>query len=69
MANGKRAGIEQVPCAVCLREIPRDEAQVAEAEDYVLYFCGIDCYGKWRTQEDVSGSDSEIQVQQRNSQK
>lgn len=36
-----------VPCEVCLKEIPRSEAVNAEAEDYVVHFCGLDCYRAW----------------------
>ena len=32
----------------CMKEIPRSEAKVDEASDYVAYFCGLDCYDKWR---------------------
>ena len=40
-----------VACEVCLKQIPKSEAKNAETEDYVLYFCGIECYGEWeRTQ-------------------
>lgn len=38
---------EQVSCDVCMKEIPRDQARSAEVEDYVMHFCGIDCYAKW----------------------
>ncbi|HLS55841.1 MAG TPA: DUF3330 domain-containing protein [Zeimonas sp.] len=41
-------GDERVACAVCLKEIPRSEATVAEAADYVAHFCGLDCYDKWQ---------------------
>lgn len=37
-----------VACEVCLKEIPRDEASIEEFEDYVMYFCGLDCYRVWR---------------------
>ena len=37
-----------VACEVCLKKIPRSEAGIAEAEDCVLYFCGLDCYRQWR---------------------
>ena len=37
-----------VPCEVCLKEIPRSEAKVEEASDYVAYFCGLDCFEKWQ---------------------
>jgi len=39
---------ERVACEVCLKEIPRSEATVAEVTDYVAYFCGLDCYDKWQ---------------------
>jgi hypothetical protein len=41
---------ECIPCNVCQHEIPTSEAIVAEATDYVIYFCGLDCYQRWRTQ-------------------
>lgn len=30
--------------------------KVAEATDYVLYFCGIECYAKWKTGKPGLGS-------------
>jgi len=39
--------VPNVKCEICLKEIPWSEAQCAEAEDYVLYFCGLDCYQEW----------------------
>ena len=44
----KPSDVEKVACSVCLKEIPRSEAEIEEASDYVLYFCGLDCYEKWR---------------------
>jgi hypothetical protein len=41
-----------VACEVCLKEIPPDEAGIVEANDYVLYFCGLDCYRQWRATRD-----------------
>ncbi len=41
---------EQIPCEVCLKEIPLSEAKSEEANDYVSYFCGLECYDKWRHQ-------------------
>jgi len=49
-ANDKPAGSEMVACEICLKEIPVSEAKSEEATDYVLYFCGIDCYEKWKQQ-------------------
>ncbi len=45
--------IEAVPCEICLKEIPRSEAKIEEASGYVLYFCGLDCYEKWREQNET----------------
>jgi len=45
--------VERVACEICLKEIPRSEATVPEAADYVVYFCGLECYAKWRRQTDA----------------
>lgn len=42
--------LQQVACEVCLKEVPASEATVPEATDYVVYFCGLDCYQKWKKQ-------------------
>ena len=39
-----------VACGVCLREVPYTEAQHDEGSDYVLHFCGLECYKIWRKQ-------------------
>ncbi len=38
---------EHVSCKVCLKEVPKSEAEIAEAQDYVLHFCGLECYDQW----------------------
>jgi len=43
--------IERVDCEVCLKEIPASEATSSEASDYVIYFCGLECYEKWRKEQ------------------
>lgn len=48
-AAGRASGAERVACEVCLREVPRSEAVVPEAADYVAYFCGLECFEKWKT--------------------
>ena len=48
----KSAETETVPCEVCLKEIPRSEAKTSEVDDYVLHFCGINCYDKWHRKND-----------------
>ena len=42
--------LNHVLCGTCRREIPFSEAVVPEAVDYVIYFCGLDCYDRWRDQ-------------------
>lgn len=37
-------------CAVCLQEVPPDSATLADAQDYVRHFCGLDCLEQWRRQ-------------------
>lgn len=46
----KTAQDEMVPCKVCFKEISISEAESEEATDYVLHFCGLDCYSKWKEQ-------------------
>jgi hypothetical protein len=42
----------QVACEVCLKEVPHSAAQFEEAGDYVMYFCGLECYTVWREQDE-----------------
>ena len=49
--HNKSTAIKTVPCEICLKEVPRSEAKVVEVDDYVLYFCGLDCFGKWQEKE------------------
>lgn len=46
----KPVELELVACDICLKEVPISEATVPEATDYVVHFCGIDCYQKWKQQ-------------------
>jgi len=46
----KPVELERVACEICLKEVPRSEATVREATDYIAYFCGLDCYEKWMRQ-------------------
>ncbi|WP_444993887.1 DUF3330 domain-containing protein [Aliikangiella sp. IMCC44359] len=34
----------QLSCEECCQNIPYSR----ESEDYVVYFCGLDCYRKWQ---------------------
>ena len=42
--------VARVSCNTCEHEVPVSEAVVPEAVDYVMYFCGLDCYERWRAQ-------------------
>ena len=46
--DGKLEETEKVSCELCLKEIPRSEAKNVEVNDYLLHFCGLDCYDKWK---------------------
>jgi len=39
-----------VACDICLNEIPASAARNCEATEYVIHFCGLECYEKWRKQ-------------------
>ena len=39
-----------VACKTCLAEVPADEAKMEEGSDYVLHFCGLECYRIWQKQ-------------------
>lgn len=39
---------EHVACEVCMKQIPKDVATSAEGEEYVVHFCGLECYTKWQ---------------------
>lgn len=49
-APKRPAEVETVQCEICLAEIPLSEAKNAEADDYVMHFCGLECYDRWRGQ-------------------
>ena len=46
----KPVEVERVACEICLKEVPVTEAMVSEATDYVVHFCGLECYEKWKNQ-------------------
>jgi hypothetical protein len=37
----------KIVCRICEREVPVSEAVVPEATDYMVHFCGLDCYARW----------------------
>ncbi len=42
-------------CEVCLKEVPADAIGVADAQDYVHHFCGLDCLDIWRHKGEAPG--------------
>lgn len=42
---------ELVSCEICMKSIPRSDATNGEKDDYVAYFCGLDCYEQWQQQQ------------------
>lgn len=40
----------QNSCALCGEAVVPAEARSVEVQDYMLYFCGPDCYQQWRDQ-------------------
>jgi hypothetical protein len=49
-AGDTQAPAAQISCAVCQHEIPLTTAAARQVSDYVEYFCGLDCYERWRNQ-------------------
>lgn len=48
--KNKPIDVERVACEVCLKEVPKSAAIASETTDYVAYFCGLNCYEKWKNQ-------------------
>ncbi len=42
--------VEEVSCDVCLKNISVSDAKIEHGSDSVAYFCGLDCYKKWKFQ-------------------
>lgn len=42
-------------CAACGENLVPAQSQSVEVQDYVLYFCGLDCYQKWRHERGYAG--------------
>ena len=49
--SDKPVELEHVSCEICMKEVPLNEAINPETDDYVVYFCGLDCYEKWKKQD------------------
>jgi hypothetical protein len=49
-ANAKLVEVERISCEVCKNEVPLNEATNPETADYILNFCGLECYEEWKNQ-------------------
>lgn len=47
--------VETIQCEICMIEIPVSEVMSSEALDYVMHFCGLECYDQWSKQELEAG--------------
>lgn len=41
---------QKISCETCLKEVPLSEAYIEEAADYIIHFCGLECYAQWKAQ-------------------
>lgn len=48
--SDKLVEVKLIACEICMKEVPITEAIVSEAVDYVMHFCGLECYEKWKNQ-------------------
>jgi len=39
-----------ISCDICLAEIPASETNNDETTEYVIHYCGLECYEKWKSQ-------------------
>ena len=61
MINRENTKIELgVACSICLEEIPESVAMNSEADEYAQYFCGIECYDKWRVLKDSQDKPTKV---------
>ena len=52
----QQQNLQQASCQVCLHEVPLSEAVVPEGVDYMMYFCGLDCYAAWKARASALGN-------------
>lgn len=49
MSTDKTAVVEEIlSCEICLQDIPASSAYSSETMDYVMYYCGLNCYDQWQ---------------------
>ena len=58
LMNDKPATSIRIACGVCRHEVPVSEAISPEASDYVVHFCGVECYQRWLNSSHTPGDDT-----------
>lgn len=53
MSQMKKPEEPILSCEICLREMPHDLVHTHEGPDYVLHFCGLDCYRTWQKRQEA----------------
>lgn len=48
-----------IDCEICFKEIPDSVATTEEGEDYVVHFCGLECYAAWKEKSDQAQDNDE----------
>jgi hypothetical protein len=56
--NVERVELEQISCEVCKKEVPLTDATNPETADYIVHFCGLECYEEWKSQHEMPGDKS-----------
>ncbi|MEN8177085.1 MAG: hypothetical protein ABFS39_00515 [Pseudomonadota bacterium] len=57
MAMPKPNEVEKLDQDICMREIPKSELGVSEADDYILYYCGTEYYAQQAKDKQNSSTD------------
>jgi len=45
--------LKMIACDTCKKVLPMADALAPEVADYVVHFCGTDCYETWVTQREA----------------
>ncbi len=43
---------QSVSCEVCLKAFPESCSCPREVSDYVMYYCGVECYVEWEPKDE-----------------
>lgn len=51
---------EHISCEICLKEVSSNTGKVSEVDEYIMYFCGLECYDKWHHQLDDKSNSKQV---------